>query len=474
MRNFFTEPINADGEDGDEVFSAPEIRSRTDEAFLPYPNYRSYWWDTSQVPKPAEPALVPNIARGANRFMSDWVIPGYRERSAAGEVFNNPLLKTVDRLEVLNESGCAFQITTGGITYNGDIQGVALSIRPTSSTALRTAVVYATDTTLGLNPDRSALIASVSTEARGRIAPSAFDGLVSLGELNETLRYLRNPFEAGLKLASKLERKIGRPASSGEMAMDFASTYLGFRYGMRPLVRDVENALKALQDNVNPRPVRETFRAKGKVFVDGTKITLGANYGGITYDETLWGRRDIAVRCGFLTSNTYSNGLQDRWGMRLSDIPAAMWELIPLSFMVDWVLNVRQLIAALSPRLGLSVLAEWTTVTDRRIVLLSGSNYRFSNWTTTRSTTNEILMEYTIKQRTPSVNPPMIVWKGLGSLSNDVGRLFDTIGIFGQKLNNIAQAEARFASRSDLLSRQSEMAREIAKRRFQKNWWLPQ
>jgi hypothetical protein len=160
--------------------------------------------------------------------------------------------------------------------------------------------------------------------------------------------------------------------------------------------------------------------------------------------------------------------------MRLSDIPAAMWELIPLSFMVDWVLNVRQLIAALSPRLGLSVLAEWTTVTDRRIVLLSGSNYRFSNWTTTRSTTNEILMEYTIKQRTPSVNPPMIVWKGLGSLSNDVGRLFDTIGIFGQKLNNIAQAEARFASRSDLLSRQSEMAREIAKRRFQKNWWLPQ
>jgi hypothetical protein len=239
-------------------------------------------------------------------------------------------------------------------------------------------------------------------------------------------------------------------------------------------VRDVENALKALQDNVNPRPVRETFRAKGKVFVDGTKITLGADYSGITYDETLWGRRDITVRCGFLTSNTYSNGLQDRWGMRLSDIPAAMWELIPLSFMVDWVLNVRQLIAALSPRLGLSVLAEWTTVTDRRIVLLSGSNYRFSNWTTTRSTTNEILMEYTIKQRTPSVNSPMIVWKGLGSLSNDVGRLFDTIGIFGQKLNNIAQAEARFASRSDLLSRQSEMAREIAKRRFQKNWWLPQ
>lgn len=469
LRNFFTEPLAPD----EELFSAPKPRTRTDDALQPIKTYRSYWWNTSGPP-PAEPEKESMVLRGTHRTMTDLVIPRFKERSAAGETFNNPMSYDTAKLVVNAEEGCAFQKTVNNITYHGDITGPWLSTTPKTLDSIRAYVISTTDGTLGLNPDRAGLIALASTEARARIKPADFAGLVSLGEMKETLRYLLNPFQGGMVLASKLERQVGQrfATSRGDQASALAGLYLGFRYGLRPLVREVENALETLQ-NVGLKPLRQTFRAKAYETVSGTQITLGMNTGGITCNETVLGKRTLTVRCGFLTENYFDNGLTDRWGLRLSDIPQSLWELIPLSFLVDWVLNVRSFIGALTPRLGFRTLAGWTTIRDQRQVILSGRDYRFSDWSTVRSGPNEIAMDVTSVTRQPSVNSPMLEFRGFDNLANDVGRLFDLTGIFGQRLNKFAQHEHQLNLRRDLSAESANLQTILRNRKFNSSFFLP-
>jgi hypothetical protein len=44
-----------------------------------------------------------------------------------------------------------------------------------------------------------------------------------------------------------------------------------------------------------------------------------------------------------------------------------MWELVPYSFVIDWILNVSDILSAWTPEVGLSTLASWYVLTERRV-----------------------------------------------------------------------------------------------------------
>lgn len=162
----------------------------------------------------------------------------------------------------------------------------------------------------------------------------------------------------------------------------------------------------------------------------------------------------------------------------MSDIPSTLWALIPLSFVVDWVFGVARFISAITPQLGVQTLSQWTTIREEMYVILSGSNYVFpqSGWATSRSGKNEVIMKVTDVSRVPVVNNPSIVYKGFDSLGKDPARLLDLIGLFGQRLNKIAQAEARSLSARERAARRSAWNEELRKRRFltrDQTWYLP-
>jgi hypothetical protein len=126
----------------------------------------------------------------------------------------------------------------------------------------------------------------------------------------------------------------------------------------------------------------------------------------------------------------------------------------------------------------MKTLSQWTTVKEEMYVVLSGSSYSFpvAGWSTSRSGKNEFIAKVTDVSRVPVVNTPSIVYRGLDSLGADPARLFDLIGIFGQRLNRIAQAEARHLGIVERNARQHKFAEEMRKRRFltrDQKWYLP-
>ncbi|DAD51968.1 maturation protein [ssRNA phage Gerhypos.4_5] len=425
-------------------------RTRTEDHLVNPVINRSYWWDSSMVPKPALPAFSPSTVTGSYRSMVDYVSAGFKRRSAAGEVINKPMYSQVLTATVTG-TGPHFVNSSGGVTYHGELEGIANSTLPMNvGEAFRKVYGWASD--LGLDPDWRQMSGLAATSCAARVAKPPFDGLVSLGELRETLHYLQNPFKTGLKLATSLVSGVSRlnaASKTRRVAQDFMSLYLEFRYGVRPLVKEVDQLLVHLETLVQ-RPKRQTARGTSSYRNAATQSLVNQDYSGLLYDSTIQVARKSSVRAGLLYEWREEVGLTDHWGFKLSDLPSAAWALMPLSFVVDWVANVGTFVSAITPRAGYNQLAEWTTTTDELLVTVQSNNYRVNvtGWSTSRA--GESLATYLVRtvQRTPHLQLPSLEMRGFDTLRNDALRLLDLIGIFQQKLGSVANsAVARRAER---------------------------
>jgi len=442
------------------IVSEPRTRSEDDRQFPAL--YRSWWYDNRVgVTQPAEPAKVCNLATGTLRTMSDFVTPGFKKASSRGTIVNSPMSSTRVTLQIAASSGCAFKnvqtTVTPPVTWVGDITGPCVSaMNRVTSDALDK---YGSSLPgIITSEKRSQMIGLASTAARSKIVAPSFTGLVSIGELRETLSYLRNPFKAGIKLASLLERDLkmaNTSKRSGSTMSAIASVYLEFRYAVRPMLYEIERAMDTvISQTLKLDPLRKTVRAKQEA-EEQSQTVYPASFSGLTYDETRLLKHNLSVRCGFLYEELDGIDLNDRWGMRVSDIPAAMWELTPLSFVYDWVGNMGEFISAITPVAGIRHLSSWTTIVDHKTMTLSGSNYVFPlpGWVTTRNGPNIVTVECVTKSRYPMVNAPSLEWRGLDKLANDPLKLLDLIGIFKQKLDplvrkhNAFEAEVKRATR---------------------------
>jgi hypothetical protein len=53
-----------------------------------------------------------------------------------------------------------------------------------------------------------------------------------------------------------------------------------------------------------------------------------------------------------------------RMGLRLSDVPSALWELVPWSFVVDRFVSVGKWLDAITPKPNVRILGTWTTTVE--------------------------------------------------------------------------------------------------------------
>lgn len=128
----------------------------------------------------------------------------------------------------------------------------------------------------------------------------------------ETLIPLKSLPKDIIKLVGKVPRNLG----------DLADIFLSLKYGILPIPRDIENILSA---------IRHVFR-----------LCLG------DYDHLLKGKwRKTIVRgpwtCDISTSTLVT--IENKVGMGLAmagvdDIATEIWNCIPFSFVVDWVLGI--------------------------------------------------------------------------------------------------------------------------------------
>lgn len=147
---------------------------------------------------------------------------------------------------------------------------------------------------------------------------------------------------------------------------------LEYEYGLKPLISDINNSLVILTSE--PRVRR--FRAKGydsQNDVSVNSYSTGTNPVNSSYAKLAW-QYELQVQIGaefrVVNPDLY---LASRLG--LIDV-ALPWKLIPFSFVIDWFVNVEQVISSLTDWYGLFVDKPYVTTFAR-----SFQNY--NTWGTT-------------------------------------------------------------------------------------------
>lgn len=142
--------------------------------------------------------------------------------------------------------------------------------------------------------------------------------------------------------------------------MEMTSLWLMIRYGIIPLVREVQGLIEALQSTKSSDVVRQTARGFLEVS-DSTARSLHITTGLVDYHVDQFVNWHINYRAG--VTYDWVPDLAARFGLRLADLPQSFWELVTLSFVSDWFANVRDFLGALTFHMRAKQAVAWYTAT---------------------------------------------------------------------------------------------------------------
>lgn len=357
-------------------------------------------WNNSSNPT-VDQEKVENILNDAEtKYMEDVVTPNYRRRIASGAIINNPM-KRLD----------TFEKFSGGAVYQAFIKDEGGG-RKTGfkDTGVWKGCLY--NEASRYKPVGSLSVSSVKdravTDAFAKCSVNEAEILATMGEMNETIASLRNIFKRAANIVLALKKfnlkRLAKECSPKELA----DRYMEARYALRPLVYDATNVMNALQKVVNHDRLTSRGGATETCTVtDEILLKNNMYYKIYATRNTVF---TVTARAGVLASLTHVNAL-NVWGF--DKILSSAWELVPLSFVLDWFFNVGRTIQAWEPKVGMSTLASWVTVEQTTIQTCTISRCE-ALWPTSSIIEKEITysaMCYKIttnKERFTSLSPP--VW----------------------------------------------------------------
>jgi hypothetical protein len=273
--------------------------------------------------------------------MWDIEVPDYHARIRDGEVFVNPLRKEYYNLQetanvplvLSHPSGCT-------VTYsNADRllvdNGIFLD---TTSRRVREDVLRRT----------------ASTMAWAELDRAYFEALSFLAELKQTILFMLNPLKALRgRYRSIYRKKLPRGVSLAEYLGD---NWLAYRYGIRPMVSDYRSLMAAFAAESNIAPKR--YIARGSA---SAKLAWHENnpssFSIFEMDNDVKTSEEVLVRSGII----YEVDKKSIYGLSYTDLPLAVWEFLPFSFILDWFINTGDFLAAIKPKPGVKILGTWTT-----------------------------------------------------------------------------------------------------------------
>lgn len=335
------------------------------------------WGNDVQSPNPAYTAMSAPNRLGWMRSMTDIVTPDFRAWLARKGIVNNPMWF----LEVEytgSDSGWSFEAPVPGNRYFGDCPSnwcIYAYGRPEP----------------WVSPDSTVdnLVRTTATQAWAGVNVGEFQGLAALGELHQTLNMLGDPIrtisdflwqrawgDADWKAAR------GKKAKQKALANLLSSLWLQYQYAFRPVLLDIEAIVTELQDQ--SFSLRRTSRASAQKTIVATRSYTSA-FGGVSVDFTEEQRTVVSVRSGILYEASIDPSRQ--FGLHWTNLPSALWELTPWSFVADWFINVGDFLQAVVPK-NAAILAEFSSIEVKTTVERKSGAARVSSgapWVTKRS-----------------------------------------------------------------------------------------
>lgn len=338
-------------------------------------------------------AYMPAVNLRSYSTCYDVVTPGFAQRVSEGEIVNNPFSKVTMEYPSMGDDGYAAHQVVNGYTHTcGMSRDACLSTHGPVQAG---------------SPQRISvdnLIKLAQTAALANVRSASLQGLVTVAEFGKTLRMLLHPLRAVQKSLRKarddyqrdLDRygaAVNRFASikshrarqkalvswkrttdardAKKRAADAKSSakivnrvgfipdmVLTYNLGIKPLLMDIDAVLRKIpQLEIYER---RTSRATKSDKTEWHEFVSLPTKGTSVYNYRMDYSEECVVRAGVMYADVFETS--QHYGYRLADVPAALWEIIPFSFVVDYAVNVEQYINALSINCGTKNLAYFTKV----------------------------------------------------------------------------------------------------------------
>lgn len=325
---------------------------------------------------------------GSRKTMTDEVVPNFRKRSAQGEVFMNrmssshveiseavfstaPLIYSNSTMQCVGTGGEYQSIYEFGPTHPLSLTGN--NFQPVNG--------FWTSRPLLSNGEIENALDEASTRCQSERGRSQVTFWETLGERKQSYVLLHSYLQA-VSQATKgmyldvLDKRKGSPfgkfaKSASMITKGAAGVWLITRYGLLPLMSDIQSLMTQLKKDLD---VSERHTARGKAVV-GRSITSSFKLphgscnceGGILYTD------ELIVRAMSLDEWRY--GLADHFGLGTKDLLTVPWELLTLSFVADWFVNIGDFIGAMIPSPGLNQLGTCISYQRVRSTTVTVSGY---------------------------------------------------------------------------------------------------
>lgn len=316
---------------------------------------------------------------GDYRTFDDNVNPNFAKRVSEGEIVLSDMMSSrsyIGACPIIFRAGPFPNWYNGGYEdYSGDFGYL-----------YRTKVSHTMPTLTFGNMSQVALI-----KAYAKMNRSDIMGGELVGDLDQTVSMLKRPFGKMAKALAKMAtRKMALLRLGYTLAQATAQAWLEYRYGMLPLFIDAETIINEAE-RMRARCIKARYqvaRATERDEVVHTQTVSVAAYGSVMFHGNVTESAKIRSSAGVIFREkplTTQQKLRKLLGLRLSDVPTTAWELVPLSFVADWFVNVGDWLAAITPNPYVEVLGNWvTTVDEKREVYHAGRiSYSWSGLTFT-------------------------------------------------------------------------------------------
>lgn len=223
-------------------------------------------------------------------------------------------------------------------------------------------------------------------------APKHLDAGVFIGELSETVKFLRKPMNSLVELlgdlsdtifrkvrknvytkrgSSSTSQQIAKSINPAEFISVAANTWMEYRYAVMPVVYDIVGAATLINEGL-PKMDKDLRRVVGKA------VEAPYNYSGVSglegvgdvypqgISRLMFKRTRVAYA---LMRYRYRPYMKDAiylasLGLSPTQVLSTAWELVPLSFVVDWAFMVGPWLKALEPKPWIEKLDSCLTVTE--------------------------------------------------------------------------------------------------------------
>jgi len=305
----------------------------------------------------------------SKRTMDDVVTSDYARRSASGEVIINPLT-FVSENHLMTDDECTFH----RYSKTPDL----ISVPDCASANIMRAIIGYVPQIFNIDGEPLDGDVDYEIELKKQLALSFVDEPQfgfgeDLFEIGETIRFLANPTKSIIALFKAFDKKAAKVTSAKDVINDsvkkaeaIAKVWAEYSFAILPLVRSIEEAIEALYTS-ETLSLRRTSRSKGSVVNREVSYRSGS-YSGISslYIPPCGGMAEIirATSVDFSIGLTYESeqslGLRSKLGLRNKDLIVTAWEVLPLSFMIDRIVSIK------------NALKSFLVLTDSNVDVLGG------------------------------------------------------------------------------------------------------